>query len=172
MKASRQTASGNFREFLASIEAELRSIPRTRAERQCVHQRITTAFAAFGSAGLGLDDAQLGLLLQGGLSSIGSEMVRQARRFDPAVNLTDVLQASRNAWTACGLQMLFGREMRLTPSIFAYSMLYPYSDNYLDDPAIAGAEKRGFSARFGQRLEVRKYLRPTGGSRRSGVWWN
>jgi hypothetical protein len=25
--------------------------------------------------------------------------------------------------------------MRLTPSIFAYSMLYPYADNYLDDPS-------------------------------------
>jgi hypothetical protein len=42
--------------------------------------------------------------------------------------------------------------MELTPSIFAYSMLYPYSDNYLDDPSVSRAAKLGFSARFGRRL--------------------
>lgn len=138
--------------FLGGLHAELRSIPRTRAERQGVHQRITAAFSAFGREGLGLDDAQMGLLLHGGLSSIGTAMARQARLFDTNVSLTDVLQASRNAWTACGLQMLFGRPMGLTPSIFAYSMLYPYSDNYMDDPGVDAAEKRGFSQRFARRL--------------------
>ena len=42
--------------------------------------------------------------------------------------------------------------MHLTPSIFAYSMLYPYTDNYLDDPSVARAEKLGFSSRLGRRL--------------------
>jgi len=139
-------------QFLGGLQAELRSIPRTRAERQGVHQRITAAFTAFGRGCLGLDDAQMALLLQGGLSSIGTAMARQARLFDTNVSLTDVLQASRNAWTACGLQMLFGRPMGLTSSIFAYSMLYPYSDNYMDDPGVDADEKRGFSQRFARRL--------------------
>ena len=43
--------------------------------------------------------------------------------------------------------------MRLTPSIFAYSMLYPYTDNYLDDPSTSLAAKLEFSGRFRQRLE-------------------
>lgn len=51
------------------------------------------------------------------------------------VTTKDILQASRNAWTARALQMLLGRDMGLTPAIFAYSMFYPYADNYLDDPA-------------------------------------
>ena len=154
--------------FLGGLRAELRSIPRTRAERQGVHQRITAVFAGFARSGLGLDEDQLRILLHGGLSSIGTEMVRQARRFDTDVSLTDVLQASRNAWTACGLQMLFGRQMHLTPSIFAYSMLYPYSDNYLDDPAIGGGEKRGFSARFGQRLAGAVVV--PSNARESAIW--
>ena len=154
--------------FLGGMQAELRTMPRTRAERQSVHQRITAGFAEFGRAGLGLDDPQLSLLLHGGLSSIGTDMVRQARRFDAGVSLPDVLQASRNAWTACGLQLLFGRKMRLTPAIFAYSMLYPYSDNYLDDPAIGGAEKRGFSQRFGRRLAGAEVL--PSNQRESAIW--
>ena len=48
--------------------------------------------------------------------------------------------------------MLLGRPMRLTPAIFAYSMLYPYSDNYLDSPTVERSDKLGFSARFGRRL--------------------
>jgi hypothetical protein len=32
-------------------------------------------------------------------------------------------------------------------------MLYPYTDNYLDNPAISREEKAGFGSRFGQRLK-------------------
>jgi hypothetical protein len=138
--------------FWGSIERELSRLPRTRPERQEARERITSAFVCFAKAGLHLDDGHLELLLEGGFSAIGTHLARRARRFDPGVSVADILQASRNAWTACGLQMLLGRNMRLTPAIFAYSMLYPYSDNYMDDPATTREAKLGFSARFGRRL--------------------
>jgi hypothetical protein len=45
-----------------------------------------------------------------------------------------------------------GLPMQLTPSIFAYSMLYPYTDNLIDDPLISNVEKLIFSERFRSRL--------------------
>jgi hypothetical protein len=42
--------------------------------------------------------------------------------------------------------------MSLTPAVFAYSLLYPYSDNYLDAPEISRESKISFSVRFGRRL--------------------
>jgi hypothetical protein len=138
--------------FLAAIQREVDRPPRTRSARHATHARISDAFTAFGKTALGLEDTHLELLLEGGFSAIGTRLARQARAFDPRVSVADILQATRNAWTACGLQMLFGQSMRLTPSIFAYSMLYPYTDNYLDDPRISGETKRGFSGRFGERL--------------------
>jgi hypothetical protein len=138
--------------FLQGIEVELHSVPRTRSERQAARERITSVFAGFARTGLDLEDRHLELLLGGGFSNIGTDLAKCARRFDPAVSTADILQASRNAWTACALQVLLGRPMRLTPSIFAYSMLYPYSDNYLDDPSVSREAKLGFSARFGRRL--------------------
>jgi hypothetical protein len=138
--------------FLQGIEGELRSVPRTRSERQAARERITSVFACFARTGLDLEDRHLELLLGGGFSAIGTELAKCARRFDPAVGTADILQASRNAWTACALQVLLDRPMQLTPSIFAYSMLYPYSDNYLDDPSMSREAKLGFSARFGRRL--------------------
>lgn len=151
--ADEQTArEAHLQRFLDAIEREMRHPPATRAEREAVHSRLTGALADFARSALRLDAEQVSLLLEGGLSSIGTRLARRARRFDPAVGVADIFQATRNAWTACGLQMLFGRSMDLTPSIFAYSMLYPYTDNYLDDPAAAAEAKRGFSARFGRRL--------------------
>ena len=138
--------------FLLSLHAELRRLPRTRSDRQAARERLTEAFGQFAKAGLDLDDRHLDLLLRGGFSAVGTDLARQARRFDPAVSIADILTASRNAWTACGLQTLLGHSMRLTPAIFAYSMLYPYTDNYLDDPAASREAKLGFSARFGRRL--------------------
>jgi hypothetical protein len=58
---------------------------------------------------------------------------RMARRFDPAITSAEIYQAARNVWTANFLQLLLGMPVRVTPAIFAYSMLYPYSDNYLDE---------------------------------------
>lgn len=138
--------------FLDALQAELQRPPRNRPERQASHQRVTAAFVRFGQTAIDLSERHLSLLLQNGFSSIGTEMARQARRFSPEITTADVLQASRNAWTACGLQVLLGRPMRLTPAIFAYSMLYPYTDNYLDDPRTPREGKAGFNLRFGQRL--------------------
>lgn len=138
--------------FLTCVQAEAHHPPRTRVERKNAHERITGAFADFGRMALGLEDRHLELLLGSGFSSIGTELVRRARRLDPGISAIDMLQATRNAWAACGLQVLFGRPMSLTPAIFAYSMLYPYTDNYMDDPGIGDGAKRGFSGRFGRRL--------------------
>jgi hypothetical protein len=138
--------------FLGNIQSECRSLPRTRSDRQAAHQRITSAFVRFAAAGLDLEPRHLDLLLDGGFAAIGTHLARQARRFDPAVSTADILQASRNAWTACALQVLLGHQMRLTPAIFAYSMLYPYTDNYLDNPAVSREAKLGFSLSFGRRL--------------------
>jgi hypothetical protein len=51
-----------------------------------------------------------------------------------------------------GLQLMLNLPVEITPSVFAYSMIYPYSDNLLDDPNISSKEKQEFSNRFNRRL--------------------
>jgi hypothetical protein len=141
-----------FQKFAGGLQAVLEQPPLTRGQRVACQERISAAFLEFARGPLHLDADQIRILFEGGLSSIGTQLARRARQFDADVSTVDILQANRNAWTACGLQMLLGRPMRLTPGIFAYSMLYPYSDNYLDDPTATRAEKMGFNERFGRRL--------------------
>ncbi len=88
----------------------------------------------------------------GEFSEAGDVFVRQARTFDPDLEAEDVFQALRNFWIFNSMQVGFGLPVRVTPSGFAYSLLYPYSDNLLDSPAISSSDKREFNRRFRLRL--------------------
>ncbi len=153
---------------IQAIESELRKIPRTASEREKTQARIAVAFGQFASAAVDVEDPGVEILLRDGFFAVGIDLARWARGFDPQVSMNDILQACRNTWTACGLQALLGKTMRLTPSIFAYSMLYPYSDNYMDDPGISSEAKLGFSERFRCRLGGES-IAPVG-AREAAIW--
>ncbi|MCU1257832.1 MAG: hypothetical protein JWO80_717 [Bryobacterales bacterium] len=147
--------SANEAHLAQSGEALRTHIPRpdaSDADREKSHAFIASAFVRFARSALSLEDRHATLLLDGGFARIGPALDKQARRFDPQITDADILQACRNAWTACGLQSLYGQPMDLTPAIFAYSMLYPYSDNYLDDPSLSGDDKLAFRRNFRRRL--------------------
>jgi hypothetical protein len=152
---------------LRSVEREARRVPRTLAERRLARQRIVDAFPHFAAIALGLKPEAVELLT-GTFLRVGAELARWARSFDPFLTVPDTIQACRNAWTACGLQALFGQPMQLTPSLVAYSMLYPYSDNYLDHPSLSSADKHRFSERFRQRLCGQHV--PPSNSHEASVW--
>ena len=140
---------------LRSVEREARRVPKTKAERVLARQRIVDTFPPFAAVALGLEPKAVELLT-GTFLPVGTALARWARSFDPEITVPDTIQACRNAWTACGLQALLGRPMQLTPSLLGYSMLYPYSDNYLDDPSLSAADKLLFSERFRERLGGRQ----------------
>ncbi len=139
--------------FQETVSAEAQHAPRTATERQATQDRILSAFRVFARVSLGFEGGHMDTLLERGLPQMGTLFAQTAKRFDPAISGTDIFQAMRNVWTMNCLQLMLGLPIQLTPSVFAYSMLYPYSDNYLDDPAIAEPDKIGFNERFGRRLE-------------------
>jgi hypothetical protein len=143
---------GRLDRYIEAIEAELRAGPRSAAEQAAAQERLTAAFRVFAREALDFEDRHLDLLLEGDFTGTGRELARAARLFDPSMSASDIFQASRNAWTANGLQILLGLPARLTPAIFGYSMLYPCTDNYLDQPAVSKASKHAFNRRFGARL--------------------
>lgn len=139
-------------QFLDQVDRILSNPPRSRGEAQASQARLGAAFRVLAEEALGFTAAQLDLLPAQAFAEVSEEFVRRARAFDPGLSGEDIYQAGRNAWTANGLQWLLGLPVQNTPSIFAYSLLYPYTDNYLDDPAIPLATKAAFNERFRQRL--------------------
>jgi hypothetical protein len=140
-----------YDQCLRTVESDLRNRHRTPADRDAFEDRLIATFARFASAALGLEVPAIDLISQGFLPA-GVEFARAARRFDSALAMPEIVQACRNAWTVYGLQPLFDEPARITPSIVAYSLLYPYTDNYLDRPDASPEVKRRFCARFRQRL--------------------
>jgi hypothetical protein len=96
---------------------------------------------------------QLGLMFSDEIKEVTRQFVKQARQFDCELSFQDIYQGGRNVWIMNGLQVVLGLPVKLTPSIFAYSMLYPYTDNLIDDPQISSLEKLIFSHNFHKRLE-------------------
>ena len=140
-----------YDEGLRAVEREAKRLPKSRAERLAAQARITACFARFSAAALDLQSDAV-QLLTGDFLPVGTKLARWARRFDESLSVADIVQANRNAWTACGLQPLLGERVELTPSILGYSLLYPYTDNFLDRADVSGEEKRRFSERFRERL--------------------
>ena len=136
---------------LRAVERELKRAPRTKADRIKTQDRIVAAFARFSATALDLEAETVHLLTDDFLP-VGTRLAQWARQFDPNLGMADIIQACRNAWTACGLQPLLGDRMGLTPSVLGYSLLYPYSDNYLDCEDVSAEAKLRFSERFRSRL--------------------
>jgi hypothetical protein len=152
---------------LQAVEREARQAPRTNAERREAKGRIVASFAQFSATALDLEGEAIELLRNDFLP-VGTQLAQWARRFDASLSMADIIQACRNAWTACGLQPLLGVPMAITPSILGYSLLYPYSDNYLDQEDVSDEAKLRFSKRFRSRLRGE---RPVAADYRERALW-
>jgi len=138
---------------LNRVAADLKRRGPSRPGQQEMRRQFLPLAAGIAKATLGLEDQHIAALAAYGFVEAIQEFVRRARRFDAAISTADLYQAGRNAWSMMFIQLMLGLPMEVTPSIIAYSLLYPYTDNYLDDPAITLGVKISFSARFRQRLE-------------------
>lgn len=109
-------------------------------------------FKAFLETVFDFDKDHLKVILSDEFKNVSKDFFYQAREFGPELKPSDIYQAMRNVWIMNGLQLMMNIPVKITPSVFAYSMIYPYSDNLLDDPAITDREKEEFSERFNCRL--------------------
>jgi len=114
--------------------------------------RFFGAFRNFMSEIYDYSDEALSIILHPDMIQVSRSFFEEARLFDPLLKKEEIYQALRNVWIMNGLQMLLGKKVENTPSIMAYSLLYPYSDNILDDPELTLQDKIAFSERFERRL--------------------
>jgi hypothetical protein len=146
-----QRRENAYDDAVQAVEREARYARRGGRQGVEAQRRILAVFPRFATVALGLEDEAVHMLTDSFLP-IGTQFARWARRFDPDLPMSDVVQACRNAWTVCGMQPLLGNGMQMTSAIIGYSLLYPYTDNYLDDERIPPQRKLEFSARFRDRL--------------------
>jgi hypothetical protein len=142
----------DLKRLIDRLLGELRHPPQTDPERELMQQRISATIETFARSSFGFDEKTINVIRSYGFADIAVDFTHQARRFDPDMTDADIFQASRNVWSMNFMQALMGLPVQMTPSIFAYSMLYPLTDNYLDDPAISIETKKTFNRLFQKRL--------------------
>lgn len=130
----------------------IESYPEDVAARPVWRAAIRDRLQSFGEARLGWPAGYRRLLLGDAFFDSALDFARRAHAFDPSLSLADLGQALRNVWIGNSLQMLLDLHVGLGPALFAYSMLYPLTDNLLDDPGLPAAAKRSFNAWLGRRL--------------------
>jgi len=95
---------------------------------------------------------QLDIILSEKFRNVSKDFFYMARAFGPELSPENIYQGMRNVWIMNGIQLMMDIPAEITSSVFGYSMIYPYSDNYLDDPGISATDKQQFSERFNCRL--------------------
>lgn len=78
--------------------------------------------------------------------------LRQVRSFAPDMTPEDMGQALRNFMVYAIFREQNGLPPGCSSSIFGYSMLYPYTDNFLDDPQRSMEEKKHYNLFIRQKI--------------------
>lgn len=79
--------------------------------------------------------------------------IRRVRKFDPDLSIEGMGQAVRNYMVYAIFLELNGLEQCCSSSIFGYSMLYPYTDNYIDLPDRTREEKEHYNKLIEDKLK-------------------
>jgi hypothetical protein len=154
-------ASGVYRRFgnaraatrlIDELAAQMVRYPDEPVRRRDWQDAIRGSVRRFGEERLGWPAGYRRLLFADDFFKASVAFARETRAFNPGFRSEDLLQALRNVWISNSLQTLLGLPVSLSPALFAYSMLYPLSDNLLDDPETAAKMKRRFNGWFAQRL--------------------
>jgi hypothetical protein len=148
-QTERETSFNTFQEKIKSFQSK----KNVRALKSLdPGQSFFPVFRAFLQNVFDFEPDQLSIILSDDFKNVSKDFFYKARKFGPELSPENIYQGMRNVWIMNGLQLMMGVPVEITPSVFAYSMIYPYSDNLLDDLSITENEKQEFSRRFNRRL--------------------
>ena len=88
-----------------------------------------------------------------GIKKSSKIFLEKIKQYDPEIESKYIYQAMRNLWIMNSLQDYMNLEMTCSDSMFAYSMLYPYTDNIMDDVSKPEEEKLDLHRKLKKWLE-------------------
>ena len=142
----------HMNKFLSDLFSHLKKCPKIEEERADWKNALWSMIKSFGHS-CGFTEDEINGDFSKSLPIITHKFICNVKEFDNNISLDKMVQALRNVWIMNILQVLFNIKVEYTPSIFAYSMLYPYTDNYLDSTEISLQDKKSINERFKLRLE-------------------
>jgi hypothetical protein len=148
----KQSNARAARRLIDELAGEVERLPHHEPARAAWRDAVRRRLQQFGEQCLNWPDGYRRLLFGDQFYESAIDFVREARAFDPALRLADIGQALRNVWIGNSFQMLLDQPVALRSGLFGYSMLYPVTDNWLDDRTISPRAKRSFNDWLSRRL--------------------
>ena len=142
----------NNYEFLQQKIKALQSRKKAQNLRNNPANSFFPLFKSFLETVFDFEKNHLEVILSDQFKNVSKDFFYKARAFGPELKPENIYQGMRNVWIMNGIQLMMDLPVEITPSVFAYSMIYPYSDNLLDDPEMGTDGKKQFSVRFNLRL--------------------
>jgi hypothetical protein len=117
-------------------------------------ERVRTLNRQISAITCGVDEQFFSKILDNaGMFAATEHFINKALEYDALLTDDDIHKAGRNLWTCLALQLIICRTaVHNQPAIHGYSMLYPYTDDYIDDASIDMQQRRAFQTRFRQWL--------------------
>lgn len=138
--------------FLRDVEEALANYPHESRLQTRWRARMAVRFRRMCKQCIGYSDGLLDVLFNAESVGATRDFVHRATEFDRDIDINDLHQALRNVWVMNSIQQLLGQEVTCSASVFGYSMLYPYTDNYLDDADLSTETKEAFNEWLSLRL--------------------
>lgn len=138
--------------FINTLFYHLKKCPEDKIEQDIWRDQLWEMIKEFGYE-IGFNTDEINGEFSKELPGVTNEFIRKVKTFNPEIKLEHIVQALRNVWIMNIIQVIFGLKVEHTLSVFAYSMLYPYTDNYLDSTSISIDEKKRINKDFRKRIE-------------------
>jgi hypothetical protein len=142
----------HMNKFLSELFSHLKECPKDETHRGAWKNTLWSMIKNFGHS-CGFTEDEINGDFSKSLPIITHKFICNVKEFDNTISLDKMVQALRNVWIMNIIQVLFNVKVEYTPSVFAYSMLYPYTDNYLDSTEISLQDKKSINERFKLKLE-------------------
>lgn len=157
-RCQRKLKEKELKKGITKIFRYFEDFPTNQSDREARIEKLKKEVKYQAKNNLNISKAEFEKIMFDGIMDVTEKFIAQAREFDPKIKPIDIMQAMRNVWIMNLIQIIAGRKIEYTSSIFAYSMLYPYTDNYIDDPSITSLQKEEFNMRLSKRLGGEKIL--------------
>jgi hypothetical protein len=135
-------------QLLDDVELRLQTGQSERASEAEWTARARDRLQCFLHDCLGFSPGSVGILSSPAYSASTRSFIEQASKLNRGLGPEEIFQGLRNVWIVNSLQHMLQLEVRLTPAVFGYSMLYPLTDNYLDRLGLSLNEKQLFCQRL------------------------
>lgn len=120
----------------------------TSKETKEIKKIFTSYILKLDERKLLFDKPFLKFFLDQGYLNAAEDFIECAKRKDGNLTAEEIFQAMRNVLIMNSLQIFWGIPLSITPSIYSYSMLYPYTDNFLDSTEVDIKDKISFNEKL------------------------